>query len=109
MFPLGGAEGQDTVASIGGWNLRTKRLELNTAPGGECLRQTSLSRGNRVSNCVTYEVGVLPECGETEPNDTATDAQRITLPQVINGRIARPGDIDTLAHGSPLLRLLLIR
>ncbi|MHC4419923.1 MAG: hypothetical protein ACYS1E_04950 [Planctomycetota bacterium] len=95
MFPLGGAEGHDTVATIGGWNLRTKRLKLNTEPGGECLRQTSLRRGKRVSNCVTYEVGVLPECDESEPNDAATDAQQIALPQVINGRIAPSGDIDT--------------
>ncbi len=37
---------------------------------------------------------VLPECLEKEPNNTPAEAQRITLPIIINGRVDRPGDWD---------------
>jgi hypothetical protein len=39
-------------------------------------------------------VDILPECNETEDNDTVEDAQQIDLPNIINGRIGQPGDID---------------
>jgi hypothetical protein len=32
---------------------------------------------------------------EKEPNDTPDTAQKLTLPAVINGRIQKPGDVDT--------------
>ncbi len=94
MFPLGGREGDKTVASIDGWNLGKKRLSLDTRPGAGDIRQTALRQGKRLSNRVTYAVGTLPECDDIEPNDTTKNAQRITLPLTINGRIARPGDVD---------------
>jgi hypothetical protein len=36
----------------------------------------------------------LPQCDDIEANDTMEDAQQIDLPEIINGRIARPGDVD---------------
>jgi hypothetical protein len=39
-------------------------------------------------------VDVLPECTETEPNDTTGDAQKVTLPVIVNGRIGGSGDVD---------------
>jgi hypothetical protein len=36
----------------------------------------------------------LPESLEEEQNDDAKSAQRLKLPQIVNGRIDRPGDID---------------
>ncbi len=93
-FPLGGRTGVKTVAAIDGWNLAGKRLRLNTQPGDDRIRQTALRQNGRLSNEVTYAVDTLPECTETEPNDDTPSAQRIALPQIINGRIARPGDVD---------------
>ncbi len=93
-FPLGGKMGVKTVASIIGWNLPKTRLPLDTRPGGDCIRQTAYHKGKRLSNSVPYAVDTLPECNETESNDTTKDAQRIDLPKIINGRIDRPGDVD---------------
>jgi len=93
-FPLGGRTGVETVASIDGWNLAKTQLPLDTQPGGQSIRQTTLRQGPWVSNEVAYAVDTLPECNETEPNDTARHAQRIDLPQIVNGRIAQPGDVD---------------
>ncbi len=93
-FPLGGRAGVSTVAAIDGWNLASKRLRLDTQPGDDHIRQTTLRENERVSNEVTYAVDTLPECTETEPNDDTQSAQRIDLPRIVNGRIIRPGDVD---------------
>lgn len=48
-----------------------------------------------ISNAIFFEVGVLNEVRETEPNDDhmSPDLQVVSIPAVINGQI-RPGDID---------------
>ncbi|MGD0552022.1 MAG: PPC domain-containing protein [Sedimentisphaerales bacterium] len=94
MFPLGGQTGVFTVASISGWNLDTNEMPLDTMPGGGAIRQAQLRQNNRRSNSVPYAVDTLPECNEIEDNGTIEDAQRIVLPQIVNGRISKPGDID---------------
>ena len=100
MFPLGGRTGAETVASIDGWNLPAKQLPLDTQPGTPSIRQTSLRQDGSLSNCVTYAVDNLAECDEAEPNDTVADAQAIDLPRIVNGRVARPGDVDVFQfHG----------
>jgi hypothetical protein len=94
MFPLGGRQDVKTVVSVDGWNLSEKQLSLNTQPGDKGTRQTAILQDNGISNQVLYTVDTLPECNETEPNDTIRDAQSINLPMIINGRIDRSGDID---------------
>jgi len=94
MFPLGGRAGVKTFASINGWNLPRTRLPLDTRPGGDCIRHTAYREEKKLSNSIPYAVDTLPECNETEVNDTTKDAQQIDLPKIINGRIAQPGDID---------------
>jgi len=94
MFPLGGRTGTEALASISGWNLPESRLKLDTRPGPEHIRYASLNRDKLLSNRLPYVVDDLPECMEAEPNDTRENAQPLTPPQVVNGRIARPGDAD---------------
>ncbi len=94
MFPLGGQTGVFTVASISGWNLDTNEMPLDTMPGGGAIRQAQLRQNNRRSNSVPYAVDTLPECNEIEDNGTTEDAQHIVLPQIVNGRISKPGDVD---------------
>jgi len=97
VFPLGGAAGVATAAAIGGWNLPAPQLPLDTAPGGPRVRQASLVGDGAGSNEVAYAVDELPEFTETEPNDTPAQAQTATLPLIVNGRIAQPGDGDVFA------------
>lgn len=96
MFPLGGQSGVKTVASVSGWNLSETPLPLDTRPGPQ-RRKASLSREQQVSNSVPYMVDTLPECDESETNDTIENAQRIELPKIINGRIDQPGDVDVFS------------
>jgi hypothetical protein len=94
MFPLGGQIGLPAMAVIDGWNLPGKLLLLDTQPGPDGLRQTAWNQDGRLSNRVTYAVDTGPEGSEEEPNDTLQNAQSVAVPQIVNGRIAQPGDVD---------------
>lgn len=94
IFPLGGAAGTATTATVTGWNLPFKQVTLNTQAGGELIRQGSWPAGTGDTNPIGYAVDSLPECLEVEPNETGKQAQLVVMPQTINGRIAKPGDVD---------------
>jgi len=94
MFPLGGRTGFPVLARIEGWNLPETLLPLDTRPGPDRFRQTCWRQGERYSNQVNYAVDPWPEGTEEEPNDTPSEAGRLTLPQIVNGRLASPGDVD---------------
>ncbi|HEY3396111.1 MAG TPA: PPC domain-containing protein [Armatimonadota bacterium] len=94
IFPLGGPAGTPTVATVAGWNLPATTLTLDTRPNGAAIRWAHAGAGAALSNEVAYAVDTLPESGETEPNDSADHAQRVPLPQIVNGRIGSPGDVD---------------
>ena len=95
MFPLGGREGGRTVAAIDGWNLAETRLLLDTRSGAGSIRHTALVRNRHRSNLVPFAVDGVAECHEVEPNDNVRRAQTVLLPRIVNGRIGRPGDVDT--------------
>jgi hypothetical protein len=95
ICPLGGQAGAPTVASIAGWNLPAEELPLDMRPGGDAIRQANIGGAQGLCNEIPYAVNALPEGAETEPNDTTRDAQPVTLPLIANGRIERPGDVDT--------------
>ena len=101
VFPLGGRSGTRPVVSIDGWNLPVKSLLIDTGPGGEYIRQTELFKDGTCSNTVSYAVDSLPEFVEDESNDTLRTAQKVALPQTINGRIAKPGDVDIFRFDCP--------
>ncbi|MBN1805864.1 MAG: hypothetical protein JW837_11485 [Sedimentisphaerales bacterium] len=92
-FPLGAKEGTKALASVSGWNLPVTHLPLDTQHG-DCIRQTAYENGKQFSNSISYAVDTLPECNETESNDSIKSAQQINLPRIINGRIDKPGDVD---------------
>ena len=94
MFPLGARAGAKTVALIDGWNLAQKQLILETGAEKRGILYATACRDSIMSNAVAYAIDTLPECMETESNNTITDAQRIQPPITINGRIDQFGDID---------------
>jgi len=93
-FPLGGRVDTKAVTTVAGWNLSETQLPLETRRPGHCIRHTAYREGKQLSNAIPYAVDTLPECVETEANDTIEDAQQIELPKIVNGRIDKPGDID---------------
>ena len=94
IFPLGGKAGTDTTVQMKGWNLPADELKLDANDKEPGVVPVSLRRDKLVSNHVPFAVGTLPECLEKEGNNNHVDAQKITLPVIVNGRIDKPGDCD---------------
>jgi hypothetical protein len=84
LFPLGGRAGEPLVAAVDGWNLKDRKLALDTGPGEPI----------RASGRLAYAVGDLPEFLEAETNDDLKSAQKVQWPAILNGRIAKAGDED---------------
>ena len=95
VFPLGGEAGAPTTASIAGCNLPAGTLEFDTSPGVETIRFAKLPDPLGVCNAVPYAVDSLPESLEAEANDTPQEAQVVSPPLIINGRVGQAGDVDT--------------
>ncbi len=97
VFPLGGQAGAPTTATVSGWNLPAETLELDTDPGGAPIRLARMGEDQGLCNEIPHAVSAQPEQVETEPNNTTGDAQDVTLPLTVNGRVDTPGDVDTFS------------
>jgi len=62
------------------------------APLGPCDVRAVTPLG--LSNFRAFTIGDWPEVQEKEPNNEPTQAQRVTLPVVVNGRIDNATDVD---------------
>lgn len=93
IFPLGGMAGEPLIAAASGWNLPRPTVQLDTKPGTEIIRQQQWRWPDRCSNTVSYAVDTLPECLEQE----GQQPQPVVLPQIVNGRIGKPGDLDVFS------------
>ena len=94
IFPLGGKAGSDTTVEMKGWNLPANELKLDAKDKKPGIVRVSLRKDKLVSNSVAFAVDTLPECLEKEWNNNHSDAQKITIPVIVNGRIDKPGDCD---------------
>jgi hypothetical protein len=94
IFPLGGRLGEPVKIEMDGWGLDQATIAPpppDAQPGVHLLAATA---GATVSNYVPFALDTLPECLDTEPNDDPSQAQKVSLPIIINGRSDRPGDRD---------------
>jgi hypothetical protein len=94
IFPLGGPAGARSEVALKGWNLPVDKLTMDAGDQEPGLRMVSLSKDGLASNHVPFAVDMLPECLEKEGNDSPRDAQAVTLPIIVNGRIGKSGDWD---------------
>lgn len=95
---LGTAVGTQANVTLKGWNLPTASLLFDAktkTPGIYALSVTNAD--GLVSNCIPFAVDALPERSDQEPNDQIGAAQAVTLPAIINGTIAKPGDTDVFS------------
>ena len=95
LFPLGGRQGAAATVALSGWNLPETSVSVCAQAAG--VTPLGVSAGHQPSNVVPFAVDTLPEILEREPNNGPTQAQRISLPAIVNGRIDRPGDTDVFA------------
>ncbi len=93
-FPLGARIGTSAKMEISGWNLRKKRVTLDTAKGPTNKRWVATTYKSLPSNRVPYLLDTPPEVFETDENHTIANAQVVALPITVNGRIDAVGDVD---------------
>jgi hypothetical protein len=91
FYPLGGKRGSKIQLEVAGQALPEGRLEvaIPNVPGAEYLHQFAI--GQQKTNGILLDVDDLPEYLEGDP----AAAQPVHLPAVLNGRIAKPGEVDT--------------
>ncbi|HLP75862.1 MAG TPA: PPC domain-containing protein, partial [Candidatus Paceibacterota bacterium] len=94
VFPLGGTAGRETAVELTGWNLPGTNSIRHVSYDQPGVYQLSARNGERAVNPVPFAVDALPDCLEVEPDNPPEQAQRITLPVIVNGRIDPPGDVD---------------
>ncbi|HEX9047490.1 MAG TPA: hypothetical protein VF988_10725, partial [Verrucomicrobiae bacterium] len=88
IYPLGGKTGEKTTVTRTGWNLREKTTVVDNtsnAPGVISLAEDSI-------NSAPFAVDDLPEISAMDSNHSPDTAQTVTLPVIVNGRVARPGE-----------------
>ncbi len=93
VYPLGGCAGEPVTVELNGWNLPFDRLQLGDQGLEPGVHSVNVGEPPTV-NRVLFAVDRLPQHYEVEPNDLPADAQAVTLPLIVNGRIDRPGDGD---------------
>ena len=97
IFPLGGRGGKRAAVEMKGWNLPSGKLTVDTKGKPAGVMPIAARKGRLTSNSVpfvTQEQAALPEVLEKEPNNRKENAQRVSVPVIVNGRIDRPGDWD---------------
>jgi len=94
VFPLGGRHNSEVRVKLSGVGLPAAETTLALAADGPARQSVQVSAKGFLSNAVPFAVGDLPEMTETEPNNSPEQANRITPPVTVNGRIDSPGDVD---------------
>ena len=97
IFPLGGRARAKTPVETRGWNLSTTSVTMDATDVGPGTSPLVVRRGTAVSNPVPFAVDTLTEVVEKESNDQPREAQRLTLPVIVNARIQAPGDWDVFS------------
>jgi hypothetical protein len=95
VFPMAGNPGQTVEVELVGSARGVKPRASCSLPKEPGIHRLQLDLGNdQKTNPATFIVSPLPQFLEQEPNDTPEQANRITLPCGINGRIGSKRDAD---------------
>ncbi len=97
IFPLGGQRGTENTVTVTGANLDTVEsiqisIGAETPAGEQSLRVQTPS--GLATNPHPFAIGNWVEMVETEPNNTTGNANAVTTPITLNGKIDKSGDID---------------
>ena len=97
IFPLGGQRGTENTVTVTGANLDTVEsiqisIGAETPAGEQSLRVQTPS--GLTTNPHPFDIGNWTEMVETEPNNTTGNANAVTAPITLNGKIDKPGDVD---------------
>jgi hypothetical protein len=92
VFPLGGRAGAATTVALTGWNLPVASLTQDAKDKKPGVYPLDMPKAEAIANTVPFAVDALPEVLEAKPNAMPANAQAVTLPVIVNGRVERAGE-----------------
>lgn len=95
IYPLGGRHGTTTKFELVGQAVPEVPVLLVLPESEARSCSETLKLGQQTTNSFSIELSDLPESLEAEPNDSVTDAGSLPVGSVVNGRIEKPGDVDS--------------
>ncbi len=93
VFPLGGRRGTTTKVRVWGVNLPVQALEVPLAASSLNFMRVRVP-GKPASNEFWFAAGDYDEVSAAPGGQTPETAQKVEWPAVVNGQIARPGQVD---------------
>jgi len=96
IFPLGGPSGAPASLTVSGWNLPGTNI-MFTAPGAEGVYPVPELSNGFATQKILFASDTLPQSMEAKPENTPGQAQSVSLPTVVNGRIDPPGHVAVFA------------
>lgn len=95
IFPLGGRVGEPVTIQTSGWNLRGAQVTPPPEGAGPGIHLVAArTEEELISNRLPFALDTLPECFDREPNNDRSQAQKVELPVIVNGRMDQPNDSD---------------
>lgn len=91
-FPLGGPINQATRVELTGWNLPERFVQIHPLVNKTGVFDHHVHQNDKTTFSFPFAADTLPECPAAEDHSTASKAQLITTPIIINGRLTRPGE-----------------
>lgn len=95
VYPLGGKRGSTIHLDLAGQGVPEGGVDLRLPKDAGKDLVHRITVGSRQTNPFLLELDDLPEFLEAEPNDDLKHANAATVPGILNGRIGKPGDVDT--------------
>jgi hypothetical protein len=96
-FPLGGRRGTTAKFELSGGNVPAAPVEIALLADAPSRFFATVGPSDAASNRFPLAVDDLPELLEQEPNDIPAPTQPVSVPAILNGRIDKPGDVDSWA------------
>ena len=94
IFPLGSQTNETLALKVTGWNLDGPEMPAPAHSDGPGIVWLHANHNGLVSAPAPFALDALPDFFEKEPNNKISNARKIRLPVVINGRIDRKDDWD---------------
>jgi hypothetical protein len=96
IFPFGGQRAKQVEIALKGKNLDgTSKMALDIAAKAPLGRQDIRANTPKgLSNLLPFDVSEYPDFSESETNDAIKEANAISVPLVINGKIGSAKDVD---------------
>lgn len=95
VYPLGGRRGSTIPVQLFGQGEVPKQIQLAMPQTGAAKQLPAVKVDGKASNRFPFDLSDLPEFQEALNGQDVVNGGECEIPAVINGRISKPGQVDT--------------